>query len=106
MVTEVQYKCTICGGKGWSPNVPSECPDCTNPELEQINTRERDEENGECSIGAPEDANSDVNCELIATHEADVESDYEDTGYYTRKICDKHKRLWEGSPNIIEIREL
>lgn len=103
MVTEVKYKCNLCHLKEWGSKIPNECPDCEHDEFTQIDSRERDESNGFCSIGSEE---AIVNCELVATHEADVESEYEETGYTTHKLCTSHKNFWDGSPNVIEIREL
>jgi hypothetical protein len=103
MVTEVKYECNLCHLKEWGSEIPDECTDCGLDEFTQIDSRERDESNGFCSVGS-EDAI--VNCELVATHEADIESEYEEKGYITRKVCTEHKNFWEGSPNIIEMRGL
>jgi len=105
MVEEIEYECQICGKTKWEPEIPTECPDCLSTSLDKINTRKRDEDNGVCSVGAPDDVESDVDCELIATHTAEITQLYED-GTNTRKICDYHKKLWDGSDHVEEFNSL
>lgn len=106
MVTEIKYNCPICRRKEWAHSIPDTCPDCEHPDVEKINTRQRNKTNGECSVGNSEPTHAAVNCQLIATYEADVKSEYGDNGYTTRKICDKHKKLWKGSESVLEIRAI
>jgi len=105
MVTEHKFECEICGLKNWRYEIPEECPDCLSTRVTEIDTRSRDESNGECSVGAPPESSSDINCQLIATHIATIDADTTER-QTERKICDKHKRMWDGSKHVADIRKL
>lgn len=104
MITEYKQECEICGYKGWKNNKKDECPDCFSS-LDVVETRERDESNGFCSIGDSLDEGSDINCNLVATHTAATETDFQDEPHQ-HKLCDKHAKLWEGSDVVLQLNEI
>lgn len=109
MGTTTEYKiyCDTCAYKTWSSEKIEKCPDCTYETIEVKDTRERSTEYGECDVGPMNktvDNYDSLNCDLQATHEADVRS--LDGDLSTREICDKHARMWEPSDTVEDIREL
>lgn len=95
MVTEYQVKCKICGSESWFAEKPEECTYCSSEDLESIDTRERDESKGVCTVGEDD-------CQLVATHRAETKDiNGEDTRI--QKICKEHYELWDGLDGVVKM---
>lgn len=100
MVIEYRLNCSVCGSEALYPEENTECKYCGYSVLETIETVERDESKGFCTVGIEGD--DVIDCQLVATHRAETEK-FEENDTYAQKICSEHAEKWEGLEGVVEI---